>query len=383
MSAVHEVDERVLRELAERRAEQETVLSLYLDLDPSEFATGPSTASAVRSLLDEAHRLVERDGRPHAERQALRAALGRAREELEGSRWWSQQARAVALFADETLGLWRLLRLAHPVESQSVVGHTPFIAPLLPNGVDHSLCVALVDERAARILRGSPSRLREVASFEDPVHGRHDQGGWSQARYQRSRGESIKAHLRHVASELHRQLRIAPFEYLLIAAGEVLWPEVRAALHPDLSARLGERLVLDVADATVKDVTRAVAEAMDREQRKRETAVLETVRERAARPANGDVAVGLEQVLDALVQQRVRSLVFDARLRAPGVRCPRCGWMAASGEACPADAGPLEAAENILELAAEAAVLQSAETFRVADRPELADLGGIAATLRF
>jgi peptide chain release factor subunit 1 len=382
MSALHEVDGALLRELAGRRAEQETVLTLYLDLDPSEFGTAPSAASAVRSLLDEAHRLVESRDRPHQERQALRAALARAREELEGSRWWAQEARAIALFADDTLGLWRLLRLAHPVESRSFVGRTPFIAPLLL-GAEPSLCVALIDERSVRILRGSPERLRELESFEDPVHGRHDQGGWSQARYQRSREESIKAHLRHVASELEGQLRTAPFERLLIAVGEVLWPEARAALHPDLRARLGERLVLDVADATVEEVTRAVADATERERREREQAVLETVRERAARPANGDVAVGLEAVLDALVQQRVQSLVFDPRLRVPGVRCPRCGWMAATGEACPIDGGPVEAAENIIEPAAEAALLQSAEALRVVDRPELAGFGGIAATLRF
>jgi peptide chain release factor subunit 1 len=382
MSAVHEVDRALLRELAEHRAEYETVLSLYLDRDPSEFAVAPSGASAVRSLIDEAHRVVESGERPHAERQALRAALARARDELEGSRSWAHEARAVALFADETAGLWRLLRLAHPVENRSVAGRTAFIAPLLP-GAEHSVCVALVGERSAWMLRGTSERLRELESFEDPVHGRHDQGGWSQARYQRSREESIKAHLRRVGAELHRQLRIAPFERLLIAAGEVLWPEVRAALHPDLRARLGARLVLDVADATVEDVTRAVAEAIDREQREREAAVVERVRERAARSADRDVAVGVEAVLEALVQQRVQSLVFDPRLQVPGVRCRRCGWMAPAGERCPADGGPVEAIENILEPAAEAALLQSAETLRVHDGRELAGFGGIAATLRF
>ena len=77
------------------------------------------------------------------------------------------------------------------------------------------------------------------------------------------------------------------------------------------------------------------------------------------------------------------SLVFDPRLRMPGVRCPRCAWMAPSGERCPVDGGPVETVENILEPAAEAALLQSAQTLRIADRPELAGLGGIAAMLRF
>ena len=36
--------------------------------------------------------------------------------------------------------------------------------------------VALIDERFARILRGTAERLGEAVSFGDPVHGRHDQG---------------------------------------------------------------------------------------------------------------------------------------------------------------------------------------------------------------
>ena len=59
--------------------------------------------------------------------------------------------------------------------------------------------------------------LHEVISFGDDVHGRHDQGGWSQARYQRSVQEDVGHHLRHVARVLKDLLRIAPYQRLLIA----------------------------------------------------------------------------------------------------------------------------------------------------------------------
>ena len=39
-----------LRKLAELRLDRPVVLSLYLDLDPTEFATPPARATAVRSL---------------------------------------------------------------------------------------------------------------------------------------------------------------------------------------------------------------------------------------------------------------------------------------------------------------------------------------------
>src|SRR6202011_4856744 len=43
-----------LRELAEARRTDGKVLSLYINLDPREFATPPARASAVNAVLDEA-----------------------------------------------------------------------------------------------------------------------------------------------------------------------------------------------------------------------------------------------------------------------------------------------------------------------------------------
>ena len=68
-----------LRRLAELRLDRPVVLSLYLDLDPSEFATPPARATAVRSLLDEADRRVrDRNNLSHADRMDLEATLRRA-----------------------------------------------------------------------------------------------------------------------------------------------------------------------------------------------------------------------------------------------------------------------------------------------------------------
>src|SRR5207302_1835631 len=86
MGAVNDVTEEALRDLAQIRAREQTVLSLYLDLDPAWFATAPARATEIDSLLDGAHREVEAGERPHRERQELRRALTRAREVLEEDR---------------------------------------------------------------------------------------------------------------------------------------------------------------------------------------------------------------------------------------------------------------------------------------------------------
>ena len=55
--------------------------------------------------------------------------------------------------------------------------------------------MALVSRRDARIFRGSPDGLREIEQIHDTVFGQHDQGGWSQARYQRGIEKEKDDHL--------------------------------------------------------------------------------------------------------------------------------------------------------------------------------------------
>ncbi len=383
MSAVNDLTEETLRSLAQTRAEEQTLLSLYLDLDPHRFATAPARASEIDSLLDGAHREVESGERSHTERQALRGALEHARSLLK-EQSWAKGARALALFLCEPLALSQMLRLPHPVTSAFVISDAPFIAPLTESGPVGRVCVALVDERFARVLRGSAERLHEVLSFGDPVHGRQDQGGWSQARYQRSQHEEVKAHLRHVAGTLQRLLQVAPYDRLLIACTEQLWPRMVDELHPDVRAMLhGERLSLDVGDVGIEDVVGATEAVLAEEHRAHEDAALAELREHHGRDGGERAAAGLEEVLRALVERRVGTLLYQADLRPSGVLCPRCGWMGAAGESCPLDGAPLEPRANILEDAVQSAVSQSAEILPLRDRPELGPFGGIGATLRF
>ncbi|HEV2981369.1 MAG TPA: Vms1/Ankzf1 family peptidyl-tRNA hydrolase [Solirubrobacteraceae bacterium] len=356
MAAANDVGEQTVRELAQLRAEGETVLSLYLDLDPAQFATPRARNSEIDSLLDGAHREIESGKRPHAELMALRAALTRARDML-AEHSWAQGAHAIALFVSEPLSLARLLRLPNHVSASWVIADAPFIAPLTPAAMEGRVCVALVDERFARILRGTPEWLVERVSFGDDVHGREKKGGWSQARYQRSQHEEVEAHLRHVARMLHDLQRVAPYDPLLIACTAELWGRVVDKLHADVRrVLLEQRLVLDVGDASIEDVERAAAAPLAERRRAREDEVLAQLREHVGRE-DGRAAVGLDAVMDALVQRRVATLVYDP--------------------------DRLQQSKNTVEDAVQSAVRQSAEVLAMRERPELGPLGEIAAILRF
>src|SRR5918997_6419942 len=104
-----------LRSLAELRLDRPVVLSLYLNLDPSEFATPPARKTSVRSLIDAADRRVrEQKGLDHDDKMALQGALKRAGDFLEND-LPADGAHALAVFVSDENDLFQVLKLPRAV----------------------------------------------------------------------------------------------------------------------------------------------------------------------------------------------------------------------------------------------------------------------------
>src|SRR5215207_4063461 len=153
-----------LRRLAEIAPEHGRVLSVYLNLDPAEFATPPARASAISSLLNDAQRKVDDiDGNlSHDDRMALRADVDAIREVLEQPGIADEGARGVAVFACSPAGLLETVRSSHPLPSRVVVGDAPFVEPLVLGQGAERWCVLLANRRSARLFLGTPSALEET-----------------------------------------------------------------------------------------------------------------------------------------------------------------------------------------------------------------------------
>jgi peptide chain release factor subunit 1 len=373
-----------LRALAEIHPDHALVWTLYVNLDPSQFATPKARTSEVHSLLDAGNRLLEdvADDLDHAEKTALREDLGRLRELLEGDGLPTEGAHGVAVFCSGPAGLLEALRLPRPVPSEVLIDRTPQLGPLVDMAAGGAWAVFLVNRRLARILRGDAERLEEVARVKDRVHGQHDQGGWSQARYQRSVHEDVRDHLQKSAAALDESFRRRPFDHLLVSTPDELWGEVEDALDPQLRDRVAGRFYVDVEQASPDDVLEEARGLMEEEDRRRERAALDRLRAGIARP-DGHGAAGLADVLEALTERRVETLLLAPGHAAPGSVCPRDGWMGPPAESCPVDGGPVENREDITDDAIESALAQSAEVMRIRHSDDLERLGGIAAILRF
>lgn len=371
-----------VRTLAGTRPERGRVLSVYLDLDPSEFGTAPARASLIRSLVDQAQRAArETEGLSHDERTALNEDV----ERVEGflTREFSADgAHGMAVFCSSPAELFQAIKLPRAVETAVVIGRTPHVEPLAGLLQAERWGVALVNRRAARLFSGTADVLSEDESFVDDVHGQHDQGGLSQRRYEESVEREKDEHLKAAADRLHRRLQREGFDHLLIGAPVELRHELRDRLHPDLGARFAGFVEVDVEHSSPDDVRRACAVPMQERRRAREHAALGRMVEGAR--AGGRGSTGLDDVLGALNERRVEILLLEEGFSAPGVVCASCGWAGAtSGESCPVDAGDLEARDDIAPKAIELALAQAAEVMIVRQSGDLAEYGSIGAVLRF
>jgi len=380
---VNDITRERLRGLAEARVGDAKVLSLFLNLDPREFATPAARSTEVRSILDRAGRLVrdEAERLTHEQKESLRADLERVESEL-GNGAGTKGAHGLAIFSASAAGLFEVLRLAEPIDHDPVVSDKPYVAPLSLIGPPENWCVVLVNRRTARLFCGSSDALDEVALIDDGVRNRHDQGGWSQANYQRSVDKDVQDHLKHAAEVVFERMKRELPEGLLVGGPAETVSDFEGVLHPYLRERLAGRIDIDVENSAVEDVRRCAAERIEAARAERDDRALARLAE--AFGTNGRAASGLSDVLIATHEQRIETLLVDQGYRAPGVVCPQCGWLGGKGfSECQADGTPVERRDDIVETVIERVITQSAEVHVLRDRPELASHGHIAAILRF
>jgi peptide chain release factor subunit 1 len=367
-----------LRELATLRPEGHRVLSLYLNLDPSEFPTPKARTTELESLLDIVDRVARDDGLPHEQREELKQDVQRIRT------WFSNEfdasgTRGVAVFAASGIDLFEVHRLGRPIRSEVTIDDSPFIEPLVSMPGGDGYAALLINRQLARILAGGSDGMREVMSFVDDVHRWHDQGGWSQARFQRGIAKETHDHVKHANDELFKLFKRGAVQRLLIGCPDELRGEVEGALHSYLRERIAGWLEIDVR-ATPTEVAGEAAAIIDRDEREREREWLDRLQSELGRNARG--VSGLAATLEALNEQRVEALLVTEGFRAEGYTSPSAGFLSVEPGQSPTGE-QLQKRDDVIESAMERALEQSAEVVIGRHHPDLQALGSIGAVLRY
>lgn len=341
-----------LRRLGALRAEA-PVLSLFLDLNPTDFGTQRARRSAYTSLLDEAHKRVEAYADGHDAKVSLRADLERAQAFL--GDYQPRRGRGLAIFAASGAGLFEAYTLPRAPRTHVAIGDSPYVAPLVEAADPRDWLIVVVDARHARFLHGNPDRVEEFEYVADDIAGQHE--GQSTSDHQRWVEREIDIHLKKAAEELDRQLGTGRFERVLVGGSPEIAPRfVDRFMSSPAREKLAGRFEVEVPDTIADDIRAAASACFAEDERGHEREVLDRLAERLGR---GERAVaGIADVCAMLEQARVQTLLYDDGFDAPD----------------PA----------VLETVVEDALAQSAEVLPLRHhRGALEEHGHIAAVLRF
>jgi peptide chain release factor subunit 1 len=371
-----------LRELAAFRAQNGCAISLYVDLDPSIAPTAGDVATRVRSLLDAAAKShgATRPDLAHEVRSGLKSDFERLARFFE-SEFDRDGAHGVAVFTAGPDNVWSVLGLPSSVPDVARVADDFLLAPLVPLlGKGEGGLVAVVGREQGRVLVLRGGRLQQRADLTEDAPGRHDQGGWSQSRYQRHIENLDHEHFRAVADELEAHFRALGRPRIVVVCGE----ETRSEFAEALSNEVAEAVIgwtNAEAHASDAELLEIVSPWLEQSRVARESAAVARWQEETGKGARG--TAGWAPTLEAASDGRVELLVFQAGVQKPGYRCPACGRAALDATTCPLDGTTMEARDDGLDLAVRLTLAHGGEVLALQGRQELDPVEGIGAILRF
>ena len=370
-----------LRELAGFRAQKGCAISLYVDLDPREVPTPPAVETKVNSLLAAAERrLDERKSQLGREkREGLKHDLERIRQWFEDG-FDRQGARGIGVFAAGLDNFWATLPVPDPVTDEVRIGSDLYLAPLAKAAGRDGGLVAFVGRERGQVWRLRAGQLTEIADQTTEVQGRHSQGGWSQARYERSVENEVGQHLREVADALDGCVRRLRGSRVVLIGTEDIRSEFEALLSNEVQSAIAGWASLE-AHADGAQVAAAAKPVLDRWWAARDDELLARWREEAGK--NGRAASGWERTLEAASDGRVEFLLVQDGVDQPAYQCPQCGRAQLSDGSCPLDGTAMEAKDGGLDLALHQTLAHGGTVHVIRDRNDLGPVGGVAAILRF
>jgi peptide subunit release factor 1 (eRF1) len=295
------------------KAPEDGVLSVYLNIEPSEMQREGYEAT----LLDL--------WKPLRSRVRGTASASRVEDEIAVVNayvrgWKEAPGRSVAIFSSTPHDTFIPVALDVPVLAGARFGPRPFLMPLMAALDEYErYCVALVDAETAHILSVWMGRVYERIEFTDQVPGRNATGGWSQAGRARHREYHVDEHMRHVVDQLWRLNRRSPFDRLIIGGPQEALAAFKMALTRPLAARVAGEFAGEMfaSDAVILERVRGIAEGAERAHEK---ALVEDILVRA--PKRQLAATGWDETLAALVEGSVHQLVLVDGVTTVGFTCP-------------------------------------------------------------
>lgn len=373
-----------VRRLSGQEFSDNYVVSLYLDVNPEAHPSRKDLQPILNSLLNEANAKIDElgknDSMTNEHRQSLASDL-KSIKEFVSYDLNREQTPGLAIFSSNRAGLWEIEKLPHPVKNRVVINHGPYVRPLLRMLDDYKhFSTLLISKDKARLFRIFAEQITDESEVFDEVPGKHEQGGWSQTRYQRHIENHIDRHLKHALSKLERFFAENPFDFLIISTTDEVRPMIENRLHPYLKERLvrWENLEIDASQAEVLKRTVEVEHDINRKEQ------FDLVEKAKQRKESGNlIAVGLDDVLNVVTEKKVDQLLVQRGFSRKGFKCYNNKNLSSSSNICEVCGKDFEPVDDIVEEAIEIAYSKNGTVRLIEDDISLEEFGSITALLAY
>ena len=368
------LNDDTIRSLA-ASAPDRAVVSLYLDVDGKRWPKYQDCETRAERLVKAATEHALSNGHAAAV-DDLRRVEAFVRGGVDRS-----ATRGLAVFAAGP-EYFHVFELPVAVRDQLVVNKTPHLHQLEAVVATHErFAVLLTDRQRARMFVFELGRMVDRSERFDALPRHDDDAGGKDRRHDRHKLETAAhQHLKNAAAAAFDVFQAHPFDHLIVGAPDDIAGELEADLHPYLRDRLAARVHIPV-HASDAEIRAAVSGVEADVERTRESQLVSRLRDASGSGKGG--VTGLAEVLAALGDRRVDTLVVSDGYEETGWACDSCGRLARRGPACPACTVTMEREDDVVERAIEEAMLQSATVKVCIGNADLDVLGRIGALLRF
>ncbi|MCL0084890.1 hypothetical protein M1N69_01875 [Thermodesulfovibrionales bacterium] len=367
-----------LKEIVSMEGKEGYFVSLYLNVDPLLNKKGDYIVhlkNMVKNAVDRVDKDVHKKVKDDIER-IENYALANKRLFKKG----------LVLLSSKANLFWKEYNFGVPINNELIIDKTPYTKPLLDIlDTYQRYVVLLVDKESARIFVVFLGEIVEYGEVHTPdIPGKHKKGGWyalSEKQYERHIDHHISLHLKDVAERLDSFLGGEYVGRLIIGGSDEAVSMVRGMLHKTTLDRIIGTVRVEMF-AKPDEVLKRVEPIVYDYEKKKERETIETLIVKTMK--NDNAILGLDNVLNALQEQKVMKLVFIKDYKANGYLCTSCDFLTTQKvNPCPYCKGNMETVDCMVDLASEKAARQGALIEVAAEDKRLFDAGGIGAFLRF
>lgn len=373
-----DVTAAAIKSLVARPSGDVPVTSVYLNTDGARLPRAADYEARLDALLREVRKTAERHN--GATRAALLADADTVR------RWVVEEfdrgdVKGLGVFASggEILDT---VQVAIPVRNAVRVNDAPYVVPLqVLLGRHHHIGLVVIERDKARILRYRLGHIDEYVGMTSDVHGQHEQGGFSQGRYQRNIENEVHHHMKEAGEILRKAHQDDPFDALVVAGPHVEAVEFVKGLHPyvkDLVHREPMSIPLSAGTDELRDRMAEVEQELVSERRSH---LLQRLMAGGQGSTEEKAAFGVRHVIEAVNQKAVEVLFVVEGAGVPGYRSTS-GALALHEADAEAFGGEVEEVPDLVDEIIEEAVLGGAQIEMFRDAVRL-DGHPVAALLRF